>query len=163
MIVRDEVAAVEAVNTALYAAVESGDLDLMNAVWLDGPDADALVCVHPGWSPLLGRTDVLRSWAAVMAGTPYIQFILTDLRVVVRGDTAIVSCTENILTGMDDPGSGEPAGFAGGRVAATNVFRRTSTGWRMWSHHSSPVLGDRDGDPFAPGRDEDDDEDADDD
>lgn len=153
---RDDVAAVAAVNASLYAAVESGDLDLMNATWLDGADADAVVCVHPGWSPLVGRTDVLRSWAAVMAGTPYIQFILTDVRIVVRGDVAVVSCTENILTGMDDPGSGEPTGFAGGRVAATNVLRRSSGGWRLWSHHSSPVLGDRDGDPFRRGEADDD-------
>jgi hypothetical protein len=28
-------------------------------------------------------------------------------------------------------------------VVATNVFRRTEDGWRVWSHHGSPVLADR--------------------
>lgn len=145
----DERAAVEAAHTALYTAVETGDLDLMEALWLDGADADAVSCVHPGWSPLRGRSEVLRSWAAIMAGTPYIQFFLTDLEVRVRGDVAVVTCTENILTGVDDPSDDEPSGFAGGRVAATNVLRRTTSGWRVWSHHSSPVMSDADRDPFA--------------
>lgn len=145
----DDTSAIEAANTALYAAVESGDLDLMGAVWLDGADADAVTCVHPGWATLRGRGAILRSWAAIMAGTPYIQFFLTDLTVTVRGDVAMVSCTENILTGVDDPGNGQPSGFAGGRVAATNVFRRTAAGWRLWSHHASPVLGDADASPFV--------------
>ena len=32
------------------------------------------------------------------------------------------------------------AGLAGGRAVATNVFRRTPDGWRLWLHHASPVL-----------------------
>lgn len=145
----DEAGALEAANTALYAALESGDLDLLGAVWLDGPDADTVVCVHPGWSPLRGRTDVLRSFVAIMAGTPYIQFFVTDQVVTLRGDVGVVSCTASVLTGLDDPGSGAPSGFAGGRVAATNVFRRTPSGWRLWSHHASPVIGDGEGSPFS--------------
>ena len=31
-------------------------------------------------------------------------------------------------------------GLAGGRAVATNVFRRTPEGWRLWLHHASPVL-----------------------
>ena len=38
------------------------------------------VCVHPGWPPVPRPGQVLRSWALVMAGTPYIQFFLTDVR-----------------------------------------------------------------------------------
>lgn len=130
---------VEKLNASLYSAIESGDLDLMGAVWLDGEAAADAVCVHPGWPALRGRSEVLRSWAAIMAGTPYIQFFLTDVEVAVYGDTAVVTCTENILTGVDEEGDGPPT-FAGGKVAATNVFRRTTGGWRLWVHHSSPVM-----------------------
>ena len=70
------------------------------AVWLDGPHADEVVCVHPGWPPLRGRATVLRSWSMIMANTPYIQFVLTDVDVNVAGDVAVVTCAENILTGM---------------------------------------------------------------
>ena len=57
-----------AVNAALYEAFETADVDRMERVW-DDVAPDALVCVHPGWPMLRGREQVLRSWAAVMAGT----------------------------------------------------------------------------------------------
>nr|MBA2560991.1 nuclear transport factor 2 family protein [Propionibacteriales bacterium] len=79
----------------------------------------------------------MRSWLALMANTPYIQFFLTDVQAVVVGDLASVTCTENVLSAAPDNSVGV---FAGGSAAATNVFRRTSAGWRLWIHHASPVL-----------------------
>lgn len=125
------VAAVEAANTALYEAFERADLDRMQALW-DDLDPDAVVCVHPGWPMLAGRGQVLRSWSAVMAGTEYVQFVLTDVRVRLQGDTAVVTCTENILADLSAPNA---------PVVATNVFVRRPDGWRVQSHHASPVLG----------------------
>jgi ketosteroid isomerase-like protein len=145
-----DVDAVEEVNRALYAAVENGDLDAMSALWAPDDEHQQSVCVHPGWSPVLGRARILRSWALVMAGTPYIQFFLTDVRTRVLGDVAVVSCAENILTaaGSASGGESDPAdGFAGGQVVATNVFRRTEAGWRAIVHHASPVLARPDDDP----------------
>ncbi|MFH9069768.1 nuclear transport factor 2 family protein [Streptomyces alboflavus] len=104
----------------------------------DGP---AISCVHPGWPVLTGRGEVLRSYALIMANTEYIQFFLTDLRVSVAGDTALVTCTENILSGGPAPQEGDELGpLVGQLVVATNVFRRTADGWKLWSHHASPVL-----------------------
>ncbi|MDQ1605260.1 MAG: hypothetical protein QOE01_3105 [Actinomycetota bacterium] len=131
--------AVRAANLALYDAFEAADLDLMSAVWLDEPSTDA-VCVHPGWPPIHGRGPVLRSWAMIMANTPYIQFVLTDVAVSVTGDIAVVTCAENMLTGMPETAGASADEVGGGRVAATNIFRRTPGGWRLWVHHASPVL-----------------------
>ena len=139
----DDAEAVRAANAALYEAFERADLDLMQAVWLDDAHADEVVCVHPGWPALRGRGTVLRSWAMIMANTAYIQFVLTDVEVAVHGDVAVVTCAENILTGMPEvaePLPGAAAGLSGGRTAATNVFRRTPAGWRLWVHHASPVI-----------------------
>jgi len=122
----------EAANAARYTAFETADVDAMQAIW-DEVDPGALVCVHPGWPMLRGRSSVLRSWSAVMAGTEYIQFFLTDVRVTVVGDSAVVTCTENVLTSAD---VGENAS-----VVATNVFVRRGDGWRLQVHHGSPVLG----------------------
>ncbi|MCU1595372.1 MAG: hypothetical protein JWO12_2764 [Frankiales bacterium] len=123
---------VEAANAALYSAFETGDVDLMEAVW-DQEEPEALVCVHPGWPMLRGRVAILRSWSAVMANTDYIQFFLTDVQVAVAGPTAIVTCTENVLTSAD---VGENTS-----VVATNVFVKRAEGWRLLVHHGSPVLG----------------------
>jgi uncharacterized protein (TIGR02246 family) len=125
---------VTAANAAMYEAFESADVDRMARVW-DDVDPDDVVCVHPGWPMLRGRAHVLRSWSAVMAGTDYIQFFLTDVQVSVAGDTAVVTCTENVLTAVTE------AAQAGGTVVATNVLRRRADGWRVSVHHGSPVLG----------------------
>ena len=129
----EAVTEVLAANAAFYAAFEAADLDAMSSLWV----ADAPVCVHPGGPPVLGEGEVRRSWAVLMANTPYIQFILTDVRVSVRDGVGWVSCTENILAAGDQT---PPETFTGGRSVATNVYRRTPSGWRLWIHHASPVL-----------------------
>jgi ketosteroid isomerase-like protein len=128
---------VEAANAEFYAAFEAVDMDRMSAVWVDGPYAESVVCVHPGWPMLRGRGAVLRSWALIMANTPYIQFVLTDVQTETQGDRAVVTCSENILTASE----GSDVGFAaGGSVVATNMFVRVDGEWRLWLHHGSPVL-----------------------
>ena len=117
-----------------YAAFEQADFDAMSELWADD---DGVVCVHPAAPPIRGRAAVMRSWLALMADVPYIQFFLTDVEATVTDGLATVSCVENVLSA----GADTPLGvFAGGRAVATNVFRKTSTGWRLWVHHASPVL-----------------------
>ncbi|WP_066946617.1 nuclear transport factor 2 family protein [Streptomyces lushanensis] len=136
---------VEQANTTFYEAMERGDLDSLSGLWLD--DDDEISCVHPGWPVLTGRGDVLRSYALIMANTEYIQFFLTDVTVSVAADTALVTCTENILSGGPAEESGELGPLVGQLVVATNVFRRTPEGWKLWSHHGSPVLTETDDEP----------------
>ncbi|MFF9482070.1 nuclear transport factor 2 family protein [Streptomyces sp. NPDC014733] len=149
---RTDIELVEQANTELYEAVERGDQEALTALWLDGQ----VSVVHPGWPVLRGRGEVLRSYALIMANTEYIQFFLTDVEIDVMGDTALVTCTENILSGGPAEDDGSVGPLIGQLVVATNVFRRTEEGWRVWSHHGSPVLtdgeDDEDGDgPAGPG------------
>ncbi|WP_327117316.1 nuclear transport factor 2 family protein [Streptomyces sp. NBC_01341] len=136
-----DIAAVEQANTAFYEAMERGDLDGLSALWLPGEDL-TVSCVHPGWPVLTGRGEVLRSYALIMADTEYIQFFLTDVGVSMTGDTALVTCTENILSGGPAEEGNDLGPLVGQLVVATNVFRRTPEGWKLWSHHGSPVLAD---------------------
>ena len=124
-----------AANEAFYAAVESGDLDLLRGLSCTERE---LVCVHPGVEPIHGTAAVLRSWALIMANTDYIQFFLTGVAVSVTGGLAVVTCTENILTPAGGAGGGEAA-FRGGKAQAMNVFTREATGWRLWIHQAAPV------------------------
>lgn len=123
-----------AAHAGFYAAFEEGDFDAMGRIWADD---DGVVCVHPAAVPIRGRAAVMRSWAALMAHDSYIQFFLTDVDVSVVGDLASVTCRENVLSAAQDMPSSV---FAGGSAAATNVFRRTPDGWRIWVHHASPVM-----------------------
>jgi ketosteroid isomerase-like protein len=126
-------AAVLAANAAFYEALEHADIDALERLWIDD---GAAVCVHPGLAPIHGHKAVLRSWAAVLAATPYLQFVLTDVAAQVSGGVAVVTCTENLLSAVE----GMPdTVFAGGHAVATNVFRRDGETWRMWVHHASPV------------------------
>ncbi|MGP3984655.1 nuclear transport factor 2 family protein [Streptomyces sp. KR80] len=142
---------VELANTALYEAMEHGDFQALSEMWLEGD----VSCVHPGWPVLRGHSEVLRSYALIMANTDYIQFFLTDVEVSVEDDTALVTCTENILSGGPAEEDGALGPLVGQLVVATNVFRRTAAGWKVWSHHGSPVLAEtqEDEDGEAPGGD----------
>ena len=137
---RTDVELVEEANTTFYETMERGDFEKLSSLWLD----EDISCIHPGWPVLSGRGEVLRSYALIMANTDYIQFFLTDVKVSLHGDTALVSCTENILSGGPAEESGELGPLVGQLVVATNVFRRTSDGWKIWSHHGSPVLAESD-------------------
>ena len=135
------------VNAAFYQAVEDGDLDSVRALWIDGEHAANAHCVHPGQPAVHGRTQVLMSWAVVMSRLSYLQFFITDVRVTLIGDVAIVTCVENVLTDAVFPDSAsdeeraDPAVFAGGRAEAVNIFRHDArAGWRLFAHHSSPVF-----------------------
>lgn len=130
-------AEVEKANAEFYAAFEACDLDRMSAVWAGDAYAASVACVHLGWQLLRGRDEVLRSWALIMANTPYIQFVLTDVQVEISGKQAVLTCGENILTVDDSDGDGP---LSGGSAVATNVFVRMDGEWRLLVHHSSPVL-----------------------
>lgn len=129
-------------HQAFYDAIERGDFQAMSEIWAEDTADRVPKCVHPGWPMLSGRSEVLRSWALIMANTPYIQFVLTDVEANVFGDVAVLTCAENILTAPD---AGEP-GFAAGRVVASHTYLHTEDGWRLWLYHGSPVLqGEEDG------------------
>jgi ketosteroid isomerase-like protein len=120
--------AVLAANDAFYEAFEAADVVAMARGW---EHSDRAACTHPGWQRLTGWDEVGRSWAAILGGGASMQFILTDRRVDVLGDAAIVLVDENIV--------GTPGGS--GTVAAVNVFARAGNGsWAMIGHHGSPVV-----------------------
>ncbi|MFE6655159.1 nuclear transport factor 2 family protein, partial [Streptomyces rochei] len=146
-----DVEQVEAANTAFYEAVEQGDFEKVSEFWLtpsdlgvdesyhDPADVGVVSCVHPGWPVLTGRGEVLRSYALIMANTDYIQFFLTDVHISVTGDTALVTCTENILSGGPAPEGGVERGPRGGpRGVAPHTYPRPPTRGEHWGHHAAP-------------------------
>jgi ketosteroid isomerase-like protein len=133
--------AVRATNRAFYEAFEARDLDAMSQVW---EHSDRATCTHPGWATLRGWAQVAASFFALFQNGQRLQFILTEERAEIAGDTAWVCVDENILDSQ-----------TGTTVAAVNVFARhggpsgtsesgersepSEPGWRMVVHHASVV------------------------
>lgn len=128
------------VHRAFYDAVESGDIDLMATLWAA---SEHTTCTHPGTIPVRGTATILRTWTMLMANVGYIQFFLTDIDVLMlpvgasQPHTAVITCTENILSGA---GLDSSDSFAGGRVVATSILVRDGGTWKIWARHASPVF-----------------------
>jgi len=118
--------AVQAANTAFYAAFEARDLDAMSRAW---EHSDRIVCTHPGWASLRGWGQVAASFFALFQNSQHLQFILTKESAEVVGGVAWVTVDENILEGPNAT-----------TVAALNVFVLDNAGdWVLVAHHASPV------------------------
>ncbi len=76
-----------------------------------------------------------------MANTDYIQFFLTDvLRLRDRRHRPWSPAPRTSCGGPAPEGGDELGPLVGQLVVATNAFRRTPSGWKLWSHHASPVM-----------------------
>jgi ketosteroid isomerase-like protein len=116
-------------NHRFYRALETRDLAAMEELWLHVPFAH---CVHPGREALVGWRAIRASWASLFSKTGWLRVTPTTLRVEILGHLAIVTCTENISsTSHDEVGLSV--------AAATNLFLKTSEGWRLFHHHASPA------------------------
>jgi ketosteroid isomerase-like protein len=112
-----------AANAEFYRAFNEGDLASMTELWAEHAP---VACLHPGQPLLLGRDAVLRAWRDILMHQPSFELRSDEPRVQVFGDTAIVYCYE----ATDD----QPA-----HLAATNVFVREASSWRMVHHHAGPL------------------------
>ena len=116
-------------NAGFYRAFETLKLDAMELVW--AKDAD-IQCGHPGWRILRGWGPVIESWTRIFENTPSMTFELTDVKVEVRGELAWVTLYENLNSTIE----GQNYSAA---ILTTNMFQKTSEGWRMILHHGSSV------------------------
>jgi len=99
----------------------------MDRVW---ENSERAMCVHPGWSPLVGWESVRMSWERIFQNTALMQFQVRYLNVVVQGEFGFVTCVEGITSVVQ----GTATNFS---TFATNVFARYTDGWRMVAHHAS--------------------------
>ncbi len=116
-------------NERFYAAMNSLDLDEMDAVWLN--DASA-VCVHPGREAIIGYERIRQSWMAIFAGQNSMSIAASNEHITIAGDVAWIVCSETISLMTEE-------GLAAAAAQATNIFRRTDGVWRMILHHASPI------------------------
>ncbi len=124
----DDLASLVVANEAFYDAFERRDFGAMCRIW---EQSDQVICTHPGWASLHGWPAVEASWGALLDNAENLQFIVTNVRARVGGESGWVTCDENVLNAD-----------ASSTVAATNIFVRDAQsgyGWRLVAHHGSLV------------------------
>jgi ketosteroid isomerase-like protein len=114
--------AVRAANLEFYRAFTTRDLAAMERLWAKRVP---VLCTHPGWLPLTGRSAVMASWQGILANPEAPSVMCHDDIAFLYGELAVVLCEEEL---------------SGGHLAATNIFIKEDGAWRLMHHHASPIL-----------------------
>ncbi len=110
-------------NEAFYRAFADRDPEAMDEVW--ARDA-AIVCIHPGWPPVVGRDEVMASWRAILTNPDSPATQPRAAQAYLLGEQAFVVCYEEI---------------DGQFLIATNIFTREGGRWRLVHHQAGPTAG----------------------
>jgi ketosteroid isomerase-like protein len=128
----DEIGVLTA-NDSFYDAFAAHDIARMDGIWSRRAPVS---CIHPGWSPLVGRDPVMASWRAILHGDET-SIQPRAARAFMTGDSAYVICFESA-------GAGPPG------LVATNIFVREDGEWKIAHHQAGPVASPPDVAPTTP-------------
>ncbi len=108
-------------NASFYEAFAACDAASMDEVWaMHVP----VMCIHPGWSELVGRDAVMTSWFSILGQSERLDVVFEDARAFVFGDMALVICTEIVGQAF---------------LVATNTFVQEHGEWKMVHHQAGPL------------------------
>ncbi|HEX3139713.1 MAG TPA: nuclear transport factor 2 family protein [Rhizobacter sp.] len=110
-----------------YEALQRGDIEKLMAVWSDDDD---ISCVHPNGPRVVGAAAIRATFDA-MFSNGVIDAQPERVRRVISHGSAVHSVVERIQVLTDE---GQQVAY----VIATNVYVKTSLGWRLVAHHASP-------------------------
>ena len=115
-----DTASVLFVNDAFYDAFRTRDLETMDRLW---SHRAAVACIHPGWQPLDGREDVMKSWEGILGNAGAPEVFCLEPKAHVLGVTAFVVCYEQIGNEV---------------LVATNIYHKEGDDWRLVHHQAGP-------------------------
>lgn len=110
-----------------YEALQRADLDALMAAWSDDDD---IVCVHPGGPRVVGPAAIRATFEQIFANGA-IDARPEKVRRVQTLSCAVHSVLERVAVMT-------PQGPQSAWVVATNVYLKTTEGWRLAAHHASP-------------------------
>ncbi len=119
---------IRAANQRFYDAFNELSIERMDEVW---ESSDRAMCVHPGWTPIVGWDTIRESWVRIFDNANLMHFNVRYLNIIVQGEFGCVTCVEGITSVVQ----GRAANFS---TYATNFFARHEDGWKMIGHHASP-------------------------
>ncbi|PTT86966.1 DUF4440 domain-containing protein [Pelomonas sp. HMWF004] len=113
------------IEAQFYEALQQADLDRLMALWAD---EEEVACVHPGGPRIIGLGAIRAAFEAVFQrGTVNVH--PERVRRLHSNDCAVHHVLERVQLHDDGKTSW---------IIATNVYLKTSLGWRMVLHHASP-------------------------
>lgn len=118
------------IETAFYEALRDGDVERVMACWAD---EDEIVCIHPGVPRLVGAGAIRQAYEQILSQGA-LRIYTEQVRRIESMTSAVHSLIERVEM-VDEQGADEMY------VVATNVFHRTSLGWRLVLHHAGPASG----------------------
>jgi ketosteroid isomerase-like protein len=120
-------ASVDDIEAQFYEAMQRGDIERLMSLW---SDEDDVVCVHPGGPRVVGHAAIRATFEAIFANGP-IPARPEQLKRVESAGCAVHNLLERVdITTAEGPQTAW--------VIATNVYLKTTQGWRMVAHHASP-------------------------
>ncbi len=119
----------EAVEAAFYDAIGRADIEALMALWADDEE---IACIHPGAPRLMGHAAIRSSWEAILEPGG-VRIRPTQLHVMHNLMTSVHSVIEEIHRP-----DGEQQEV---HIIATNVYIKTTQGWRIVLHHASVAPG----------------------
>jgi ketosteroid isomerase-like protein len=120
-------ASVDDVEAQFYDALQRADIEQLMALWSDD---DEVACVHPGGPRIVGHGAVRASFDSIFANGA-IPVRPQQVRRVGNASCAVHHVLERV-----DIVTAE--GTQTAWVLATNVYLKTTQGWRLVLHHASP-------------------------
>jgi ketosteroid isomerase-like protein len=115
------------IETQFYEALQAGDIQKLMAVWSDD---DEIVCVHPGGPRVVGAAAIRSTFETIFANGA-IPVRPERLKRIESAGCAVHNVMERVdITSAE----GQQTAW----VIATNVFLKTTHGWRLVAHHASP-------------------------
>jgi len=115
------------IEQQFYEALQRGDIDQLMATWSDDDD---IVCVHPGGPRVVGAAAIRSTFEQIFANGA-IDARPEKVRRLQTLGCAVHSVLERVAVMTD-------GGPVSAWVVATNVYVKTTLGWRLAAHHASP-------------------------
>lgn len=107
-------------NDTFYLAFTQKDFDAMSRIWAS---EHPTICIHPGWSAITSREEILESWRRILGNPdqPGIDFYNSVAHAV--ADVVLVTCYEEL---------------PGGVCIATNAFVEEGGDMKLFHHQATP-------------------------
>ena len=112
-----------AANSEFYRAFLNCDFDKMNEIWSKRED---VTVIHPGYSLLQGRDNVLTSWQQILSSVHAPDIHCCNATPYVNDRVAYVICHETLSNST---------------LIATNIFILEDNSWKLIHHQAGPAPG----------------------